>query len=105
MAGTGITTYTYDLDRDLTMITRPDGETIDYGYNNSGQLISVGSPAGTTTYTYNPTTGNLATAANNAGQIAYGYNGPFPAKSTWAGTVWEALAAPTILTSGSHPKA
>jgi YD repeat-containing protein len=69
ISGTGATTYTYNLDRDLTTITRPDRETIKYGYDTAGRVTSIAVPTGTTTYTYNSTTGNLATAVNGVEQI------------------------------------
>jgi RHS repeat-associated protein len=85
--GAGTTTYAYDLDRELTSITRPDSEVISYGRDTAGRLISVGTPTGTTHLTYNSTTGTLASAGRGAEHITYGYNGPLLTKSTWSGTV------------------
>ena len=88
VAGTGATTYTYDLDRDLTTITRPDGETIQLNYDNAGRLSSTVTPTETINYTYNSTTGNPSTAAVKSGEhLAYSYNGPLPTSSTWTGMV------------------
>ncbi|MBF0292445.1 MAG: RHS repeat protein, partial [Nitrospinae bacterium] len=36
-SGTTSTTYAYNLDKQLTRITRPDGQTIDYGYDTAGR--------------------------------------------------------------------
>jgi len=85
--GTGPTTYAYDLDRELTQITRPDGKTITFGYDSGGRLISIGTPTGTASFTYDATTGNMDTAAKGGEQISYSYNGPLPSKSSWKGTV------------------
>jgi RHS repeat-associated protein len=76
------------LDRNLTTVTRPDSETITYGYDSAGRLSSVTTPTETAGYSYDATTGNLSTASITGGEaIAYGYNGPLPASSTWTGTV------------------
>lgn len=85
--GTGPTTYAYDLDRDTTTITRPDGETINYGYDDAGRLISVGTPTGTTSLSYDTTTGNLESLDRGGEKISYTYNGALPTKSIWKGTV------------------
>ena len=88
LLGSGATTYTYDLDRDLTTITRPDGETIQLNYDNAGRLSSTVTPTETINYSYNSTTGNLASAAvKGAENLAYSYNGPLPTSSTWTGMV------------------
>ncbi|MGA8152649.1 MAG: RHS repeat-associated core domain-containing protein [Terriglobales bacterium] len=85
--GTGATTYAYDLDRDLKTVTRPDGETITYGHDSAGRLISIVTPTGTTTFTYDATTGDVDSANRGAEKISYSYNGPLHTKSTWKGTV------------------
>jgi RHS repeat-associated protein len=87
VSGTGPTKYAYNLDRDLTTITRADGQTITYGYDTAGRISSITTPTGTNTFTYNSTTGNLAVAANSVEHITYSYNGPLPAGSAWSGTV------------------
>lgn len=47
------TTYTYNLDRQLTQITRPDGKVITNNYGAiTGLLTSTVFPTGSTTYTY-----------------------------------------------------
>jgi len=40
-AGTNSTHYTYNLDKQLTQITRPDGQTVDLGYDTGGRLSTV----------------------------------------------------------------
>ena len=52
VAGAGATTYTYDVDRRLTAVTRPGGRTIRYGYDAAGRLASIAAPTGTTTFVY-----------------------------------------------------
>ena len=53
------TTYAYNLDKQLKLITRPDGKTISYNYDDGGRLDILTIPRGQTTYTYDETTGNL----------------------------------------------
>src|SRR5206468_5335314 len=57
--GEGLTTsYTYNLDRQLTLITRPDGQTLSLGYDGGGRLSTLTLPGNlTTNYAYNATTG------------------------------------------------
>ncbi|GAX61494.1 hypothetical protein SCALIN_C22_0208, partial [Candidatus Scalindua japonica] len=47
------TIYTYNLDKQLTLITRPDNKTVSYNYDNGGRLEKMIIPRGQTTYTYN----------------------------------------------------
>ena len=67
VAGTGATTYAYNLDRDLTTVTRPDGQTINYGYDSAGRLSSTTTPSETINYSYDATTGNLSSASISGG--------------------------------------
>src|SRR5207249_1928608 len=39
---TDTTQYSYNLDRQLTLVTRPDGQTIQLGYDNDSLLTSAG---------------------------------------------------------------
>jgi RHS repeat-associated protein len=88
VSGTGASSYAYDLDRNQTAITRPDGETIKYGYDSAGRLNSTTTPTETINFTYDSTTGNLSGASITGGEaIANAYNGPLPTSSTWTGTV------------------
>jgi RHS repeat-associated protein len=87
-AGTGATSYTYDADRELTKVSRPDGETIAYSYDNAGRLSSIATPTENITYSYDATTGNVSGASINGGEaLAYTYNGPLPTSSILTGIV------------------
>jgi YD repeat-containing protein len=56
------TTYTYNLDRQLTRIDRPDGVAVELGYDGAGRLQTVTLPGNDVrTYTYHPTRGTLQT--------------------------------------------
>ena len=45
-AGTNVTTYQYNFDRQPTLINRPDGQTIDFGYDSAGRLSTITTPSG-----------------------------------------------------------
>jgi YD repeat-containing protein len=38
------TQYTYNLDRQLTLVTRPDGQTLSLGYDSGGRLSTLTLP-------------------------------------------------------------
>jgi RHS repeat-associated protein len=82
------TQYTYDVDRELTMVTRPDSATIAYGYDAAGRLVTTTYPQGTLTFAYNATTGQLVsrTAASGEG-LQYAYDGFLRTGVTWSGPV------------------
>ena len=83
------TTLSYNLDGQLDLVTRPDGQTIDPVYDTaSGRLASVITPRGTTSYSYDPTSGNLSTVTDpTGGTISYGYDASLPTSVTWSGDV------------------
>ena len=90
VTGSGInaTVFTYNLDKQLTLISRPDTKTVALNYDTGGRLDNVVIPRGTTTYGHDPTTGNLSSiTAPDAGTLTFGYDGSLLANSTWAGTV------------------
>jgi RHS repeat-associated protein len=83
------TLYSYNLDRQLREITRPDGLLIDFLYDLAGRLSSQLLPGNQTiSYTYDPTTGNLLTiTAPDGGTLTFAYDGNLLLSETWAGTV------------------
>lgn len=82
------TQYTYNLDKHLTTITRPDGRTVQFDYDNAGRLSQVTAPNRTTTYGYHPTTGRLASLNTSDGQnLSYTYEGFLPLSETWSGPI------------------
>jgi RHS repeat-associated protein len=90
--GTGATTYEYNLDKQPTVIHRPDGSTINFTYDSAGRLATTTYPSVsgnvTVTRTYSPTTGKLASVSTSDGQsLAYGYDGNLPTSTTWSGNV------------------
>jgi len=88
VAGTGATTYQYNLAKQLTTVTRPDLQTLALGYDAAGRLSSQTLPRGTVNYAYSATTGHLSTiTAPDLGTLAYTYDGALPLSETWGGAV------------------
>jgi RHS repeat-associated protein len=86
----GHTVYSYNRDRDLTLVTRPDGATVGFAYDSAGRLFKVTTPEGETTYGYSAATGQLATVtAPDGGVLGYTYSGALLTQVQWnvAGTV------------------
>jgi RHS repeat-associated protein len=82
------TTYTYNLDRQLTSITRPDSQTLTFAYDSGARLSTLTIPGGAYTFSYNATTGNLSSiTAPGGGTVSYIYDGSLLKQTTWAGTV------------------
>jgi YD repeat-containing protein len=80
--------FDYDLGRNLDLVTRPDGATIDFQYDAAGRLAAILRPAGATSFGYDPATGNLATILAPGGEgLAFGYDGSLLTATTWSGTV------------------
>jgi RHS repeat-associated protein len=86
--GTTNTLYTFNVDRQLTDITRPDGETLRFDYDSAGRLSTLSLSRGQLSYGYSPTTGQLASVtAPDGGTLTYTYNGALLTQTTWAGAV------------------
>jgi YD repeat-containing protein len=83
------TTVTYNLDHQVTEISRPDGQTITSTYGaTTGRLESVATPRGTYGLTYHPVSGNLTTLGDpSGGSLAFTYDGPLVTGLTWSGEV------------------
>jgi RHS repeat-associated protein len=92
-AGTNVTLATYNLDRQLERITRPDGQTIQYAYDPaSGRLNTVTVPQGMYHYSYQPGTGNLSSVSDpDGGSLAFTYDGSLPTGVTWSREVSGAI--------------
>jgi RHS repeat-associated protein len=84
------TTHTdYNLDRQVSRVSRPDGDAITPTYDTAkGRLMSLATSRGTTSYGYSSTTGQLIsiTTPDGAG-LSYGYDGSLLQDITWSGPV------------------
>jgi RHS repeat-associated protein len=86
--GTNQTTYTFDAGRELTLVTRPDGKTVQFSYDGAGHLASQSIARGSIGYGYDPTTGNLnSITAPDGGALSYTYDGSLLTGTTWTGAV------------------
>lgn len=82
------TIYDYNLDKELERVTRPDGKTVNFNYNNKAQLASIAISRGTYTYSYNATTGQLSSlTAPDGGTLAYDYDGFLLTGQSWTGDI------------------
>jgi len=82
------TQYTYNLDRQLTLVTRPDGQTLSLGYDTGGRLSTLTLPGSQTlTYAYDPTKGTLNSITAPSSTLSYTYFGSLLNTTTWSGTV------------------
>jgi RHS repeat-associated protein len=82
------TRYTYNLDRQLTRVSRPDSLAIDIAYDTAGRPSTVTIPTGQVVYGYSPTTGHLTSlTAPGSLTLGYAYDGPLPKTVTWGGAV------------------
>lgn len=83
------THYAYNLDRQLTTITRPDGSAVNLTYDTGGRLSSVALPDGTADqYTYVAKTGQLASIVAPGGEtLAETWDGFLNTQTQWSGPV------------------
>jgi RHS repeat-associated protein len=89
------TQYSYDADRFLTNVQRPDGISVNYNPDTAGRLSSIAynNPQGTVETVsfapYDPTTGKLTksvSAAEAGGECTqFTYDGSLPKTLTWGG--------------------
>lgn len=83
-----ITAYTYNLDKQLTRIDRPDGAAVTMSYDSGGRLSALDIPRGTYGYGYHATTGQLQTlTAPNGDTLSYTYDGFLPLTESWNGEI------------------
>jgi RHS repeat-associated protein len=98
------TTYSYNNDKQLTLVTRPDGKTIQFNYDlNTGLLVTVVTPTGNYSYTYTngvlmqetspdsvtstmswngPRLSSVSNSGNALGQMSFNYNNDFVVQSS-----------------------
>lgn len=87
-AASVVTRNAYNLDRQLTSATRPDGQVVGYGYDAAGRLGAITIPNGSTTYSYASGTGQLSgiSAPGNFG-LNFSYNGDLLTSEQWSGGI------------------
>jgi RHS repeat-associated protein len=87
VAGTGPTTYQYNVDRQPTQLTRADGQTVGFTYDGAGRLETLVTPTGTTSYGHEPGTGRLGGIAAPGATLTYAYDGALLTGEAWSGLV------------------
>lgn len=88
-----LTRYSYNLDKQLTEVQRPDGQTVSLAYNNGGKLDTLSIPRGQYSYGYDSTTGKLATvSAPDGGTLSFTYDGFLPLSTVWSGEVYGSVS-------------
>jgi len=88
------TQYVYNLDKELTKVVRPDGQSIDFEYDKTkGRLNALNTPNGKYGYVYDDKSGNLTTVtAPDGNSLSYQYDGSLPLSVTWGGAVQGSLS-------------
>ena len=86
------TTYTHDIDRGLTRVTRPDAVHVDVAYDASGRAGTVTLPAGAIAFGYDAANRLASTSAPGAVGLAYGYDGDLLTSGTLSGPVAGSVA-------------
>jgi RHS repeat-associated protein len=82
------TLTSYNLDKQVSLISRPAGDTVVPSYDSAGRLASLTTAWGTTSYSYSPTTGQLAQiTAPDLGKLSYAYDGSLITDTSWSGSV------------------
>ncbi len=82
------TVYAYNLDKQLTQITRPDGQRVTFNYGAStGRLENLTTPLGTQTLSYDEKGRLVATTTPDNQTLSYAYDGSLPRSETWEGTI------------------
>lgn len=85
--GTNTTSYTYNVDREVTSITRPDGQQIHLSYDGVGRVTSQTLPTGTFGFGYD-SAGRLQNRSAPSGvDITYSYDGGLVTTATATGSV------------------
>jgi YD repeat-containing protein len=80
--------YTWNLDRQLTRIARPDGRNVDIGYDAAGRPDSIGFSRGGLFFTWSGTNGQLTgLTAPGSNTLAYSYDGALLTRVEWDGEV------------------
>jgi RHS repeat-associated protein len=86
--GNTSTLIEYDLDRNIETETRPDGKTVNLGYDAGGRLETITIARGQYLLAYDAISGRLTgITAPGSETLSYTYDGYFPLGSTWTGTI------------------
>ncbi|CDI04394.1 exported hypothetical protein [Candidatus Competibacter denitrificans Run_A_D11] len=85
-AGNPSTVYAYNADKQVTQISRPDGQTLSFAYDSAGRLSTLTTPTGAYSYGYN-TAGKLASLNAPDSGLAYSYSGSLLTQTALTGVI------------------
>jgi len=82
------TGYSYNRDKQLTQIVRPDNQSIQFDYGElNGKLSGQSIPGGNFSYSYDAATGKLTAIQSPDGQLSFQYSGSLLTRQSWSGTL------------------
>lgn len=81
------TRYRYNLDKDLTEVIRPDGQTVNLNYTAGGKLGSLDIARGQYRYNYHSDTGQLESITAADGTLDFTWDSFLPLTTSWNGEV------------------
>jgi len=79
------TLSSFNLDQQVTRITRPDNKIIDFNYDSGGRIAEIVLPKGTQTYQYDAQSGQVISLNDTASGItlSYAYDGTLLSSEQW----------------------
>ena len=87
-SGTTSTIFTYNKDRQLTEVSRPDGKMVQLSYDTAGRPSSITLPRGAVTSSYDAGTGQLSTLTSPDGvTLTYAHDGGLVTSTSWSGSI------------------
>lgn len=95
------TAYDYNRDKQLTRITRPDGQSVGLSYHpDKGHLTTLSIPRGDYTYRYDVSSGQqTGITAPDGGSLAFTWDGFLLTGTTWSGTTWSGTISGSVTRS------
>jgi RHS repeat-associated protein len=79
------TSYAFDRAAHPTIVTRADGQTLEWRYDTAGRISELVTPAGNSTYQYDPLTGQLRGISSPGSTLTYTFDGALQTSETWGG--------------------
>ncbi|HMC23327.1 MAG TPA: hypothetical protein VKL19_15845, partial [Thermoanaerobaculia bacterium] len=87
VAAGGVTQFSYNRDRQLTLIARPDGKAVSLSYDSAGRLGTLTISRGSYGFGYNTAGQVSGVTTPDGGELAYLYSGPLLIGVAWKGPV------------------
>ena len=85
------TRFTYNLDGQLTQLTRPDSLVVQLRYDAAGRLDTLILPTGRIRFSYGAQSGQLMSMNGASGSptaaLGFTYDGSLPKTTVWSGTI------------------